>query len=117
MARSKRDTVPEPETTGHEWDGIYELNKPLPKWWLYIFYATILWSIGYWLLMPSWPLLSSHTKGLLGYSQREKVAEQIEAARAAKSVYREKIAASDLDEIYEDPVVANAARLAGRGRP
>lgn len=113
MARGKRDTVQEPETTGHEWDGIYELNKPLPKWWLYIFYATIIWSIGYWILMPSWPLLSSYTKGLLGYSQREKLAEQIEAARAAKSVYREKIAASDLAEIKEDPELRRFADAGG----
>ena len=49
-------------TTGHEWDGIEELNKPLPKWWLWTFYATIVWAIGYWLLMPAWPLLSRSTE-------------------------------------------------------
>ena len=40
------------ETTGHEWDGIKELNTPLPSWWLYVFYATILIAIVYWVLMP-----------------------------------------------------------------
>ena len=68
------------ETTGHEWDGVKELNKPLPKWWLWTFYATIVWAIVYWLLMPSWPLVSSYTEGLLGYSQRERVTEQVAAA-------------------------------------
>jgi cytochrome c oxidase cbb3-type subunit III len=113
MARGKRDTIPEPETTGHEWDGIYELNKPLPKWWIYVFYATIVWSIGYWILMPSWPLLSGYTKGLLGYSQREKVAEQVAAAKAAKSVFREKIAASDLAAISENPELRRFALAGG----
>jgi cytochrome c oxidase cbb3-type subunit 3 len=113
MARRNLDTVTETETTGHEWDGIYELNKPLPKWWLYVFYATVIWSIGYWILMPSWPLLSGYTKGWLGYSQREKVAEQLDAARAAKSVYREKIAASDLAEINDDPELRRFALAGG----
>jgi cytochrome c oxidase cbb3-type subunit 3 len=113
MARSKRDAVAEPETTGHEWDGIQELNKPLPKWWLYVFYATVIWSIGYWLMMPSWPLLSSYTKGLLDYSQREKLAGQIEAARAEKAQYREKIAASDLAAINADPELLRFALAGG----
>jgi cytochrome c oxidase cbb3-type subunit 3 len=109
----RRDTVGEPETTGHEWDGIQELNKPLPTWWLYVFYATIVWSIGYWLLMPSWPLLSSYTKGWLGYSQRARVADQLEASRAAKAEYRDKIAASDLAAINADPELLRFALAGG----
>ena len=88
MASLKRDRATEPETTGHEWDGIHELNKPLPKWWLWTFYATIVWAIGYWLLMPAWPLVASYTKGWLGYSPRERVAEQLEEAKAAKAEFR-----------------------------
>lgn len=103
MARSKPDPAADPETTGHEWDGIQELNKPLPKWWLYVFYATVIWAIGYWLLMPSWPLLSRYTKGLLDYSQREKLGRQLEAARLDRAEYRDKIAASDLAAINADP--------------
>ena len=61
------------ETTGHEWDGIKELNTPLPRWWLWIFYASIAWSIGYWVAMPAWPLISGYTAGILGYSQRAEV--------------------------------------------
>src|SRR6476659_8395360 len=86
-------------TTGHEWDGIHELNKPLPKWWLWTFYATIVWAIGYWLLMPAWPLVSGYTKGLLGYSQRESVAEQLQAAKAAQAGLRQQIGVSDLTAI------------------
>ena len=106
MASNKHDAAHEPETTGHEWDGIRELNKPLPKWWLYTFYACIVWAIGYWLLMPAWPLVTSYTKGMLGYSQREVVAEQIEAAKAAKTEFRQKIAASDLAAINSRPRAA-----------
>jgi cytochrome c oxidase cbb3-type subunit 3 len=112
MAR-RHDREGEAETTGHEWDGVQELNKPLPKWWLYVFYATIVWSIGYWLFMPSWPLFSSYTKGLLGYSQRANVAGQLEAARAAKAEYRAKIAASDLAAINADPELLRFALAGG----
>jgi cytochrome c oxidase cbb3-type subunit III len=113
MARHKIDGATQVETTGHEWDGIRELNRPLPKWWLWTFYATIVWAIGYWLLMPAWPLATSYTKGLLGYSQREHVAEQLEAAKAAKAEYRQKIAASDLDAIVADPELLRFALAGG----
>ncbi len=46
-------------TTGHEWDGIHELNTPLPRWWLWTFYACIVWAIGYWVVYPAWPLLTN----------------------------------------------------------
>ena len=109
----KHEAATEPETTGHEWDGIHELNKPLPKWWLWTFYATVVWAIGYWLLMPSWPLVSSYTKGFLGYSQRETVAEQLKAAKAAQAVYREQIAKSDLDAITANPELLSFALAGG----
>ncbi len=61
------DAVTGVETTGHVWDGdLKELNKPLPRWWLYVLYASIVWAIGYWILYPAWPLIDSHTKGMLG---------------------------------------------------
>jgi cytochrome c oxidase cbb3-type subunit III len=103
MASNKRDTKEDDETTGHEWDGISELNKPLPKWWLYVFYATVVWAVGYWLLMPAWPLFAGYTKGMLGYSQRGTVAEQLDAAKTAKAAYRERIAATDFAAIDADP--------------
>ena len=53
------DKVTGRTTTGHEWDGIRELNTPLPRWWLWIFYATIVWSVGYWIVYPAWPLVTS----------------------------------------------------------
>ena len=113
MAKRRPHSSTKVETTGHEWDGITELNKPLPKWWLWTFYATIVWSIGYWLLMPAWPLVSTYSKGLLGYSQRERVAEQVAEAKAAKSDYRDKIAAMDLTAINNDPELLSFALAGG----
>ena len=70
------------ETTGHEWDGIKELNTPLPRWWLWTFYATIVWGVIYTIAYPAWPLVSGATAGVLGYSTRGEVAERIEAHEA-----------------------------------
>ena len=113
MTSRKTDEATDADTTGHEWDGISELNTPLPKWWLWTFYATVIWAIGYWLLMPAWPLVASYSKGLLGYSQRETVAEEIEQAKAAKAAFRERIAASDLATIREDPELLRFALAGG----
>ena len=52
------DTFTGVETTGHEWDGIKELNQPAPSWWLWVFLLCIVWSIGYWVVYPAWPTLS-----------------------------------------------------------
>jgi cytochrome c oxidase cbb3-type subunit III len=113
MANRKTSEPTDLETTGHEWDGIRELNKPLPKWWLWVFYATIVWAIGYWLLMPAWPLVATYTKGLLGYSQRQSLADELDRGKAAKAVFREKIAASDLKTISEDPELLRFALAGG----
>ena len=61
-------------TTGHEWDGMHELNTPLPRWWLWLFYATIVWAIGYWVVYPAWPLLTIRTQGAvrLAFAQRRR---------------------------------------------
>lgn len=103
MSQKEIDQVTGVETTGHAWDGdLKELNKPLPKWWLYVLYATIIWSIGYWLVYPAWPTLTGYTKGMFGYSQRGEVARQVKAAKADQAKYLEKIAATPLAEIKQD---------------
>ncbi|MGE3626878.1 MAG: cytochrome-c oxidase, cbb3-type subunit III [Hyphomicrobiales bacterium] len=113
MSRPEIDDVTGVETTGHEWDGIKELNKPLPKWWLWVLYATIVWSIGYWVLMPAWPLVASHSKGLLGYSQRSVVQKLLDDARAAQASLRSRIASSDLASIKSDPELLQFAMAGG----
>jgi len=112
--KPERDDVTGHETTGHVWDDdLKELNKPLPKWWVYVFYVTIIWSIGYWILYPSWPLISSHTEGLLGYSQRAEVRSEIQEAQAAQSQFTEQIEAAELTEIRSDPELLRFAMAGG----
>jgi len=107
------DSVTGVETTGHEWDGIKELNKPLPKWWLWIFYISIVWSIGYWVLYPAWPTANGYTQGILGYSQRSVVMNAVEAGHAAQGKFREAIASKDVSEIIEDPELLRFAVAGG----
>jgi cytochrome c oxidase cbb3-type subunit 3 len=115
MAAKKRiDDVTGIETTGHEWDGITELNKPLPKWWLYVFYACIIWSVGYWVAYPAWPMLSGYTVGMLGYSQRATVRRNIEDARAAQSEFNTAINQASLEEIRSKPELMQFAMAGGR---
>lgn len=102
------------ETTGHEWDGITELDNPLPRWWLWIFYATIVWSIGYWVVMPAWPLLTDYTRGVLGHSQRQIVASDIDALKAARAGYGEKLTTVSLAEIEADPALQEVALAWGK---
>ena len=112
-ARS-RDKVTGTETTGHEWDGIRELDTPLPRWWLWTFYATILWAVGYWIAMPAWPLLKSHTSGLLGYSQRAEVAAEVAQAKQAQAVHADRLAKLELEQAAADPELFAFAQAAGR---
>ena len=88
------DKVTGTATTGHEWDGIRELNTPLPRWWLWIFYATIVWSVGYWVVYPSWPLISSYTSGVFGWSSRADVRVELEALRQKRSAMMAKMSSS-----------------------
>jgi cytochrome c oxidase cbb3-type subunit III len=113
MSRPEIDQVTGVETTGHEWDGVKELNKPLPKWWLWTFYATIVWATGYWIAYPAWPTLAGYSKGVLGYSQRTLLASEVNAAKAAQSQYRDKLAATPLDKVTSDPDLLRFAIAGG----
>ena len=109
-----RDEYSGTETTGHEWDGIRELNTPLPRWWLWVFYATIVWSIAYWIVMPAWPLVSGYTKGVIGYSQRAVVARQVERTKASQGEFLKKIATLPVDAVRRDPELLQFALAGGR---
>lgn len=110
----ERDDHSGVETTGHEWDGIRELDNPLPRWWLWIFYATIIWSIGYWIVMPAWPLLTDYTRGILGHSQRQNVVADVEALRAARAGYGDKLASASLEAIEADSALQEVALAWGK---
>jgi len=114
MAKRDIDQVTGVETTGHEWDGIRELNNPLPRWWLWTFYLTIIWSIGYWIVYPSWPLLTNYTQGALGWNSRTAVAEDLAALRAKRAAMESRIAAAPLQEILADQQMLDFARAQGR---
>ncbi|MAQ84404.1 cytochrome-c oxidase, cbb3-type subunit III [Psychromarinibacter halotolerans] len=77
MSKKPADQPTKVDTTGHSWDGIEEYNNPLPRWWLWTFYATIVWGVIYTLLFPAWPLVERATGGFLGFSTRGQVEEQI----------------------------------------
>lgn len=105
MTSKEIDSVTGVETTGHVWDGdLRELNKPLPRWWLYVLYACIVWAIGYWIAYPAWPLLNGeYTKGMLGYSQRGATDQDVAAAKATQKSYFDLIAATPVGEIEKNP--------------
>jgi cytochrome c oxidase cbb3-type subunit III len=101
-------------TTGHEWDGIKELNTPLPRWWLITFYLTIVWAVGYWVVYPAWPLISSHTTGLFGYSTRADVGVELANLEKIRGEKMVKLAATPLAEIEKDPALLALARARGK---
>jgi cytochrome c oxidase cbb3-type subunit 3 len=101
------------ETTGHSWDGIEEYNNPLPRWWLWTFYATIVWALIYTILFPAWPLLTRATPGLLGHSTRGAVAAEIERFAAADADVRERLVEADLVAGLDDPELRSYATKAG----
>ena len=116
MAEEHKDIDPVTgiATTGHEWDGLRELNTPLPRWWLWLFYLTIVWSIGYWIVYPAWPLLTTSTQGVFGYHTRSAVADDLEALKLQRGPMVEKLAAASLSSIVADPQLLDFARAQGR---
>lgn len=100
-------------TTGHEWDGIEEWNNPLPRWWLWTFYATIIWSIGYTIAYPAWPLVKEATPGLLGFSTRAQVEKQIEEFETRNAELEAQLASADLTTISDDAALYNYAVQGG----
>ncbi|WP_322894827.1 MULTISPECIES: cytochrome-c oxidase, cbb3-type subunit III [unclassified Yoonia] len=107
------DDVTGIDTTGHSWDGIKELNNPLPRWWLWTFYLTIIWGIGYVIAFPAWPLINSATTGLLGYSTRGEVAQEIARFEEANAGNMAELAAADLSTLDQNPELARFATSAG----
>lgn len=110
----KIDEISGTETTGHEWDGIEELNTPMPRWWLGIMFATIVWSIGYVILMPAIPLLHGYSKGTLGFSDRARVSEAVSKMHADRSVQSQQLVGADLETIQADPDLMRFAMAQGK---
>ncbi|MDP3255126.1 MAG: cytochrome-c oxidase, cbb3-type subunit III [Bosea sp. (in: a-proteobacteria)] len=100
-------------TTGHEWDGIRELNTPLPRWWLGIFYATIVWSVGYWVVYPAWPLITTTTQGVIGYASRNDIARDLALLQQQRASQAAGLTAS-LEQIKADPSLFRIAMAQGK---
>jgi cytochrome c oxidase cbb3-type subunit 3 len=101
-------------TTGHEWDGIHELNTPLPRWWLWTFYACIVWAVGYWVVYPAWPLFTNSTQGVLGWHTRSAVVEDVAQLKAQRGPLMDKLNQASIAEIAGDPQLLDFSRAVGR---
>ena len=108
------DHVSGKTTTGHQWDGIKELNTPLPRWWLLTFYATIIWAIGYWIAYPAWPLVSSYTTGVLNWSSRSAVAVELANLEKIRGEKMAALGSASLADIEKDPALLALARARGK---
>lgn len=110
----EKDTLSGQDTTGHEWDGVKELNTPLPTWWVYTFWATIAFAVLYCVLYPAIPSLSGHTEGVLGYTNRGQLTTELAAQAKDRSRFVERIRATSLADISKDPELFNFALAGGR---
>jgi cytochrome c oxidase cbb3-type subunit III len=108
------DTVTGTATTGHEWDGIRELNTPLPRWWLWLFYLTIVWAIGYWIVYPAWPLVSSFTTGTFGWNSRTAIVSDLNELKTMRAPMTAKLEATALAGIKSDQALADFTYAQGR---
>ncbi len=114
---SKGKTFDEPTATwtvGHEWDGIEELDTPMPRWWLWTLYLTIVWGIIYVILYPAWPLVNQATEGVLGWSSRGQLAEQMAEETERRAPLMAALAQVPIERLPEDSELMRAAITGGR---
>lgn len=102
------------KTTGHEWDGIEERDTPLPRWWLWTFYATIVFSIGYVIAYPAIPMVNDATKGLFGWTSRGQLAEDLAKAKASRAGIEHQLASVDISTVSPESPLMRAAVEGGR---
>lgn len=114
MAEKRIDQPTGTETVGHEWDGIEELDTPMPRWWLWTLYATIVWGVGYTIAYPAWPLLSDATAGVLGWSSRGQLEQEIEAQQKQRASVMTAIRQTPIEQLPQQPQLMQAAIEGGR---
>ena len=113
MAVEERDPLTGYLTTGHEWNGITELNTPVPRAVYFFLIVTVLFSVAYWVLMPAWPLGVTYTKGLLGIDQRATVDESLKQAALDRQIWTKRIEMESYQEIQSDPALMTIVRQTG----
>ena len=101
------------EFVGHEWDGIEELNTPLPRWWRWIFYATVAWGLAYSVAYPAWPMIDQATEGMMGWTSRGQLAQDMAAAEQGREGLRAQIAALPLAQLADNPDLLQKAVAGG----
>lgn len=114
MANVEKDLISGQNTTGHEWDGIKELDTPLPKWWVYIFWATIVWSIGYFVVYPSVPFLGTFYKGVFQYSSRAELSKDLTAQATQRGAWLADFQGKDVGDIAKDEKLLRYAMAGGK---
>lgn len=115
MAENKRIDHPTgTETVGHEWDGIEELNTPLPRWWLLTFFATIVFAIGYVVLYPAVPMLNDYSRGMLGWSSRTVLATEMDVEAKRRAPIISALAVTPIEALPGKPQLMTAAIEGGR---
>jgi cytochrome c oxidase cbb3-type subunit 3 len=114
MSAAERDPHTGHMTTGHEWNGITELNTRVPRAVYFFLIATALFAIGYWILMPAWPLGTTYTRGVLGIDQKTTVADALQEAAMDRATWEDRIAKEDFGQIQADPQLMAVVRQTGR---
>lgn len=113
-AGSRLDEATGTQTVGHEWDGIEELDTPMPRWWLWAFYATIVWGIAYVIAYPAWPMIDRATEGVLGWSSRGQLATEIAEQDKARAATVAALADMPIEKLPDNPALMRAAVAGGR---
>ncbi|OIN86797.1 MAG: cytochrome-c oxidase, cbb3-type subunit III [Alphaproteobacteria bacterium CG1_02_46_17] len=128
------DQITGVETTGHEWDGLKELNNPAPRWWVWVWVATFVLSVGYWVVYPAWPTAwpffgsgsmeqtgsvtrttTGATEGIFGWTQYEELAASQAEITARQAQYLDKFqATTSYDQISQDPELYAFAQAGGK---
>jgi cytochrome c oxidase cbb3-type subunit 3 len=121
---------PSVQTTGHAWDGdLQEFNNPLPRWWLWAFYATVVFAVVYWIFYPAWPVGDTFTKGVMNritftvngdehtthWNTRSLLMKEMQEAEEAQRPYLERVAQMSYGEILADPQMMAFARSVAKG--
>jgi len=114
MAENKRiDTPTGTQTVGHEWDGIEELDTPMPRWWVLTFWACIIWALGYVVLFPAIPMLNSATQGVWNWSSRGQFEQELKAEALRRAPITNALAAIPVEQLAGNERLYQAAIEAG----
>lgn len=115
MTNKRRVDIPTgTETMGHEWDGIEELDTPMPRWWLLSLYASIVWAIIYVILYPAWPMINSATEGVLGWTSRGEFEQAVAAREVELEPIRQALVSTDIGKLQDNPILMQQAIEGGR---